>query len=137
MCERRVNLLVYSLSLHRHSYIGFILDFPSSIHNKQQPVVLPRQSAGTIFRVSFSNPGAFFLGHVSSVHRARSCHVQVSRPQVFSVNSSTSFILLFCSLAYTNEGRRSCGGAKKQFGPSSISLKISHHLDCRFELLRL
>ncbi len=35
VCERRVNLLVYSLSLHRHSYIGFILDFASSIHNKQ------------------------------------------------------------------------------------------------------
>ncbi len=35
-CERRVNLLVYSLSLHRHSYIGFILAFASSIHNKQQ-----------------------------------------------------------------------------------------------------
>jgi hypothetical protein len=34
-CERRVNLLVYSLSLHRHSYIGFILAFASSIHNKQ------------------------------------------------------------------------------------------------------
>jgi hypothetical protein len=33
--ERSVNLLVYSLSLHRHSYIGFILDFASSIHNKQ------------------------------------------------------------------------------------------------------
>jgi hypothetical protein len=32
----RVNLLVYSLSLHRHSYIGFILPFDSSIHNKQQ-----------------------------------------------------------------------------------------------------
>ncbi len=31
---RRVNLLVYSLSLHRHSYIGFILVFASSIHNK-------------------------------------------------------------------------------------------------------
>ncbi len=36
VCERRVNLLVYSLSLHRHSYIGFILAFASSIHNKQQ-----------------------------------------------------------------------------------------------------
>ncbi len=35
VCERRVNLLVYSLSLHRHSYIGFILAFVSSIHNKQ------------------------------------------------------------------------------------------------------
>ncbi len=33
--ERRVNLLVYSLSLHRHSYIGFILAVASSIHNKQ------------------------------------------------------------------------------------------------------
>ena len=36
MCERRVNLFVYSLSLHGHSYIGFILAFASSIHNKQQ-----------------------------------------------------------------------------------------------------
>ncbi len=36
MCTRRVNLFVYSLSLHRHSYIGFILAFASSIHNKQQ-----------------------------------------------------------------------------------------------------
>ncbi len=36
VCERRVNLLVYSLSLHRHSSIGFILAFASSIHNKQQ-----------------------------------------------------------------------------------------------------
>ncbi len=35
VCERRVNLLVCSLSLHRHSYIGFILAFASSIHNKQ------------------------------------------------------------------------------------------------------
>ncbi len=35
VCERRVNLLVYSLSLHRHSSIGFILAFVSSIHNKQ------------------------------------------------------------------------------------------------------
>ncbi len=47
MCERRVNLLVYSFSFkklfldvaysfHRHSYIGFILVFDSSIHNKQK-----------------------------------------------------------------------------------------------------
>jgi hypothetical protein len=35
VCERRVDLLVCSLPLHRHSYIGFILDFASSIHNKQ------------------------------------------------------------------------------------------------------
>jgi hypothetical protein len=35
VCERRVNLLVCSLQLHRHSYIGFILAFTSSIHNKQ------------------------------------------------------------------------------------------------------
>ncbi len=36
MCERRVDLLVCSLPLHRHSYIGFILAFASSFHNKQQ-----------------------------------------------------------------------------------------------------
>ncbi len=35
--ERRVDLLVCSLPLHRHSYIGFILTFASSIHNKQLP----------------------------------------------------------------------------------------------------
>jgi hypothetical protein len=35
VCERRVDLLVCSLPLHRHSYIGFILSFASSIHNKQ------------------------------------------------------------------------------------------------------
>jgi hypothetical protein len=32
--ERRVDLLVCSLPLHRHSYIGFILAFASSFHNK-------------------------------------------------------------------------------------------------------
>ncbi len=41
VCERRVNLLVYSLSLHRHSYIGFILAFASSIHNKQTKTTAP------------------------------------------------------------------------------------------------
>jgi hypothetical protein len=35
VCERRVDLLVCSLPLHRHSYIGFILAFALSIHNKQ------------------------------------------------------------------------------------------------------
>ncbi len=39
VCDRRVNLLVYSLSLHRHSYIGFKLAFASSIHNKQTSVL--------------------------------------------------------------------------------------------------
>jgi hypothetical protein len=39
--ERRVNLLVCSLPLHRHSYTGFILVFASSIHNKQQSRWLP------------------------------------------------------------------------------------------------
>ncbi len=40
MCESRVNLLVCSLPLHRHSYIGFILTFASSIHNKQKSLQL-------------------------------------------------------------------------------------------------
>ncbi len=41
MCARRVNLFVYSLSLHRHSYVGFIITFASSIHNnKPDPLVL-------------------------------------------------------------------------------------------------
>jgi hypothetical protein len=39
VCEGRVNLLVCSLPLHRHSYIGFILTFVSSIHNKLEPLL--------------------------------------------------------------------------------------------------
>ncbi len=42
VCERRVNLLVCSLPLHRHSYIGFILTFTSSIHNKQKIINIER-----------------------------------------------------------------------------------------------
>jgi hypothetical protein len=34
--KKGTKFLVYSLSLHRHSYIGFILAFASSIHNKQK-----------------------------------------------------------------------------------------------------
>ena len=50
MCERRVNLLVYSLSLHRHSFIGFILAFASSIHTKQtQGVQLAQTHPGGQF----------------------------------------------------------------------------------------
>jgi hypothetical protein len=37
VCARRVNLLVCSLPLHRHSYIGFLIDFTSSIHNNKLP----------------------------------------------------------------------------------------------------
>ncbi len=45
VCARRVILLVYSLSLHRHSYIGFILAFVSSIHNNKRglPTQIPRR----------------------------------------------------------------------------------------------
>ncbi len=35
VCARRVNFVVCSLPLHRHSYIGFILAFALSIHNTQ------------------------------------------------------------------------------------------------------
>ncbi len=52
VCERRVNLLVYSLSLHRHSYIGFILVFASSIHNKQPSVY------------------SYVINYISLLHRA-------------------------------------------------------------------
>jgi hypothetical protein len=45
VCERRVDLLVCSLPLHRHSYIGFILAFTSSIHNKQQYSLHTRDSS--------------------------------------------------------------------------------------------
>jgi hypothetical protein len=36
VCASRVDLFVCSLPLHRHSYIGFILAFASSFHNKQR-----------------------------------------------------------------------------------------------------
>ncbi len=54
VCERRVNLLVCSLPLHRHSYIDFILAFASSIHNKHL-CNLPRshQHTDTGFRFHF------------------------------------------------------------------------------------
>jgi hypothetical protein len=39
VCERCVDLLVCSLPLHRHSYIGFILAFASSIHDKQKVAI--------------------------------------------------------------------------------------------------
>ncbi len=44
LCERRVDLLVCSLPLHRHSYIGFILAFASSFHNKQVSSKKKKQS---------------------------------------------------------------------------------------------
>ncbi len=86
---RRVNLLVYSLSLHRHSYIVFILAFASSIHNKQKRYrgnatsfsaasssrletmvggVLVRVS---VFRVGVGVSGATIMSDRALVHRIR------------------------------------------------------------------
>ncbi len=41
VCVRHVNLLVCSLPLHGHSYIGLSLAFASSIHNKQTIKIQP------------------------------------------------------------------------------------------------
>ena len=41
--------VVCSLPLHRHSYIGFILAFASSIHNKQPQECLPHQVQKDVF----------------------------------------------------------------------------------------
>jgi hypothetical protein len=54
VCERRVNLLVFSLSLHRHSYISFILAFDSSIRNKQ--TILAKASAMRISIAVYTSP---------------------------------------------------------------------------------
>ncbi len=71
MCERRVDLLVCSLPLHRHSYIGFILAFASSIHNEQKRRVnlsvrslpLHRHSyIGFIFSFRFFDSGILVSG---------------------------------------------------------------------------
>ncbi len=70
LCERHVNLLVYSLSLHRHSYIGFILDFASSIHNKQQlassstinPVYVSRVDSSALVFPQFGTGSHVYMG---------------------------------------------------------------------------
>jgi predicted DNA-binding helix-hairpin-helix protein len=67
VCERRVNLLVCSLPLHRHSYIGFILAFASSIHNKQQTV--PFQKAHDLDQVGWlMKLLTFFTQHIRLKH---------------------------------------------------------------------
>jgi hypothetical protein len=43
--RQRATAAVYSRSLHRHSYIGFILAFASSIHNKQTAAAQYTQSS--------------------------------------------------------------------------------------------
>jgi hypothetical protein len=53
VCERHVNLLVYSLSLHRHSYIGFILTFASSFHNNKQQSACEVDSSALVFESNF------------------------------------------------------------------------------------
>jgi len=77
VCERRVNLLVYSLSLHRHSCIGFILSFASSIHNNNEVykkytlITLGNFSSinlVSIFRYSSSSRNPVYLRHVNSSH---------------------------------------------------------------------
>jgi hypothetical protein len=75
VCERRVNLLVYSLSLHRHSYVGFILSFASSIHRfimsvTYSPIALANFSIVnlvSIFRCSSSTANPVYVRHVTSL----------------------------------------------------------------------
>jgi hypothetical protein len=73
------NLLVYSLSLHRHSYVSFILAFASSIRNKQTYIeTLLIKQLFFLFRVAknknftsvatgYSYTG-FILAFASSIH---------------------------------------------------------------------
>jgi hypothetical protein len=71
VCERRVDLLVCSLPLHRHSYIGFILAFASSIHNKQQyfqPLILANWAALEAF---FFSLYSFWKARAEKVGRGR------------------------------------------------------------------
>ncbi len=74
VCERRVDLLVCSLPLHRHSYIGFILAFASSFHNKQPPGVptpRPRSSPSHALRYSFRSSACANTPVASSTSAAR------------------------------------------------------------------
>ncbi len=94
MCERRVNLLVYSLSLHRHSYIGFILAFASSIHNKQQPwLTTPNEAAADKiqkYRSDYNNTPpstvAFIPGMTSTSGRL---HSEFIRPLFLQTHRET------------------------------------------------
>jgi hypothetical protein len=62
------NNLVYSLSLHRHSYIGFILAFASSIHNKQTSLYSIQSSRPKCWSayITRTNPNPIFLHLIST-----------------------------------------------------------------------
>jgi hypothetical protein len=78
VCERRVDLLVCSLPLHRHSYVGFILAFASSIHNKQQPHLFP--TVARSYAVGFS-----FLIKSNSFHYRRAAFSSMLKSRVGNI----------------------------------------------------
>ncbi len=96
VCWRHVNLLVYSLSLHRHSYIGFILAFTSSIHNKQQLLVLWFLVCLTKTRTSFC---ATTVGFTRTTQCIRDCIETFRSPDytqyVFNVSNLLVGSVLF------------------------------------------
>ncbi len=79
VCARRVNHLVCSLPLHRHSYIGFILAFASSIHNKH------------LFRsLTYSHSNVWWLPLRSLSLRRRWQVLSLRKRMLLSVSSSSS-----------------------------------------------
>jgi len=83
------NLLVCSLPLHRHSYIGFILDFASSFHNKQ-PKTLCLSSA---FALSIHNKHLWCCVTFRTLHNRKECdhNVVITKPRVSSVHESVTY----------------------------------------------
>jgi hypothetical protein len=106
VCARRVDLLVCSLPLHRHSYIGFILAFASSFHNKQQMDL----------RVHEREPSSPSLCYsLTHVHRSIGYHNRNPHPLV---DSPARLMYL---RVYDNRDR------SRQHAPSpSLSYSVTH-----------
>jgi hypothetical protein len=104
VCERRVDLLVCSLPWHRHSYIGFILAFASSIHNKQQVFCL-------LSSIFFSLPPASLSCLYLSLSRFIINNYLVFVSSVFfspSARVSTPLIRLLHQLQLKTHTRENC-----------------------------
>jgi hypothetical protein len=133
VCERRVNLLVYSLSLHRHSYIDFILAFASSIHNKQTNLKINnniRRLCGS-FRTSRSHTHPSH-SQTSVVRSERHDHTLTNRTRKPLVRSpitlpNLSFINLVSNFRCSSPPHNTVYPRCVDLSPSVFSLSSHRH----------
>jgi hypothetical protein len=93
VCARRVDLLVCSLPLHRHSYIGFILAFASSFHNKQRFRRSPLSSLGQLTHTRRTDGSPEPDGALRTVVRTKIRHYRqlyINQPRTNSFHTSCS-----------------------------------------------